>query len=189
MSKGRPNLPSGREAAEDNESAVKKAAPLNGDGDVGYRRPPKHARFQPGQSGNPRGRPKGKRSIGATIQGILDQKVSVTENGKIRRVSKLEVIFRRLANDAMRADPRAMKLLLELAHKYRDPKETEDGQEQVGPDDRKILKAFLEQALSSERQRQDGRVREGKEGRDRTERADEGRPNSTEARAEEQGDD
>lgn len=26
--------------------------------EVGYRKPPKHGRFQKGQSGNPRGRPK-----------------------------------------------------------------------------------------------------------------------------------
>ena len=28
--------------------------------DVGYGRPPKHTRFKPGQSGNPKGRPGGK---------------------------------------------------------------------------------------------------------------------------------
>jgi len=27
--------------------------------DVGYGKPPAHSRFKPGQSGNPRGRPKG----------------------------------------------------------------------------------------------------------------------------------
>ncbi len=31
--------------------------------DVGYRKPPKHTRFKPGQSGNPRGRPKGTKNL------------------------------------------------------------------------------------------------------------------------------
>jgi Family of unknown function (DUF5681) len=34
-------------------------AAADADNRVGYRRPPRHSRFQPGQSGNPRGRPRG----------------------------------------------------------------------------------------------------------------------------------
>ena len=34
-------------------------------------------------------------------------KDAVTENGKTRRIPALEVMLRRLANDAMRSDPRA----------------------------------------------------------------------------------
>jgi Family of unknown function (DUF5681) len=34
---------------------------------VGYGRAPVHARFKPGQSGNPRGRPKGKRKVGEVL--------------------------------------------------------------------------------------------------------------------------
>jgi Family of unknown function (DUF5681) len=90
----------------------------NGDGAVGYRRPPRHAQFKPGQCGNPRGRPKGARSIGTVLQEIMRQRISVTENGKTRRMSTLEVIFRRLANEAMRSDPKAVKLLLAVVDRY-----------------------------------------------------------------------
>jgi hypothetical protein len=31
----------------------------DGDSRVGYKRPPQHSKFKPGQSGNPKGRPKG----------------------------------------------------------------------------------------------------------------------------------
>jgi Family of unknown function (DUF5681) len=63
---------------------------------VGYRRPPKTTRFVAGKSGNPKGRPKGTRSIGAILRDIIQQKIGVTENGKTRRMPVLEVTFRRL---------------------------------------------------------------------------------------------
>ena len=65
---------------------------------VGYRRPPKATQFAAGKSGNPKGRPKGSRSVGALLKDILQQKIAVTENGKTRRIPALEVMLRRLAN-------------------------------------------------------------------------------------------
>jgi hypothetical protein len=44
---------------EKKTSAVESTA----DYDVGHAKPPKHTRFQPGQSGNPRGRPKGTKNL------------------------------------------------------------------------------------------------------------------------------
>ena len=91
---------------------------------VGYRRPPKATQFTAGKSGNPKGRPKGSRPVGAVLQDIIRQKIAVTENGKTRRVPALEVMLRRLVNDAMRSDPRAVKLLLSLVDRYAESPET-----------------------------------------------------------------
>ena len=74
---------------------------------VGYGRPPKATQFAAGKSGNPRGRPKGSRTVGAILQDILSQKIAVTENGRTRRIPTLEVMFRRLVNDAVRRDAAA----------------------------------------------------------------------------------
>ena len=90
---------------------------------VGYRRPPKATQFAAGKSGNPKGRPKGSRSVGAVLNDILQQKIVVTENGKTRRIPALEVMLRRLANDAMRSDPNAIRLLLPLIDRYSDSPE------------------------------------------------------------------
>ena len=87
---------------------------------VGYRRPPKATQFAAGKSGNPKGRPKGSRSVGAVLNDILQQKIAVTENGKTRRIPALEVMLRRLANDAMRGDPNAIRLLFLLIDRYLD---------------------------------------------------------------------
>jgi Family of unknown function (DUF5681) len=59
--------------------------------DVGRGKPPKHTRFKPGQSGNPRGRPKGSRNTATILQEKLDAKVEVREGGKIKRMSKREI--------------------------------------------------------------------------------------------------
>lgn len=44
---------------------------------VGYGKPPAHSRFQPGQSGNPKGKKKGAKSFKTVVGGILNEKVAV----------------------------------------------------------------------------------------------------------------
>jgi hypothetical protein len=106
---------------------------------VGYRRPPKATKFMPGKSGNPGGRPKGSRSVGAILNGVIRQRITVTENGKTRRLTVLDVALRRLVNDAMRNDPRALKLLLSLVERYQDAPESELHLEKIVAEDRAIL--------------------------------------------------
>jgi hypothetical protein len=110
---------------------------------VGYRRPPKASQFMAGKSGNPKGRPKGSRPVGAVLQDIIQQKIAVTENGKTRRIPALEVMLRRLVNDAMRSDPRAMKLLLALIDRYSDSPETALRPGDVLAEDQEILAQYL----------------------------------------------
>ena len=92
---------------------------------VGYRRPPKKNQFKAGKSGNPGGRPKGSRNVGALLSQVIRQKVAVTENGRTRHIPALEVMLRKLANDAMRDDPRALKSILSLMDRYGDFNEPE----------------------------------------------------------------
>jgi hypothetical protein len=113
---------------------------------VGYGRPPRAMRFQPGRSGNPRGRPKGSRSVGAILKSIMSQRVAVSEGGQVRRVSRLEVMLLRLANDAARGDARVTKLLLELNDRYGQPDEGNVQSEELSADDLKILAAYSSRA-------------------------------------------
>jgi hypothetical protein len=83
---------------------------------VGRGRPPLETRFTPGVSGNPRGRPRGSRGVSAVIAAALAEKVTVTENGKRRSISKLEAAAKQLANKAAGGDAKAAKLIIDLLH-------------------------------------------------------------------------
>jgi len=119
----------------------KASAPL--DYAVGYGRPPKETQFTPGKSGNPKGRAKGSRSVGAILKDIIEQKIAVTENGKTRRMPALEVMLRRLVNDAMRGERNAMKLLLSFVDRYAETAESKIQLGELLAEDRKILAQYL----------------------------------------------
>jgi hypothetical protein len=76
--------------------------------------------------------------------------VAVTENGKTRRMSALEVMLRRLVNDAMRSDPRALKLLLSLVDRYGDSPEAAVHLGDVLDEDRAILAQYLQERAGSD---------------------------------------
>jgi hypothetical protein len=99
----------------DPRSALDRLSP-GGEGEVGYCRPPRAARFRPGQSGNPRGRPKRARGLGALIAQALDEKVEAKENGKRRRITKLEAVVTQLVNRAANGDQRATQFVFALLH-------------------------------------------------------------------------
>jgi hypothetical protein len=79
----------------------------------GYKRPPLHTRFKPGQSGNPNGRPKKKDTTFAeSIQRELNTSITVVEGGKRRRITKLHAIVKQQTNKAVNGDPKATAFLL-----------------------------------------------------------------------------
>ena len=82
---------------------------------VGYARPPADKQFKPGQSGNPRGRPKGSLSLITVLRKALNDRVEVTQNGRVRRISKFELAVTQMVNRAVKGDTRAMQQILVLA--------------------------------------------------------------------------
>ena len=77
-----------------------------------YRKPPEHTRFKKGQSGNPRGRtPK---NLPALLAAALNEKVTVTENGKRRQITKREAVIAQLVNKSAAAELRATKMLIDM---------------------------------------------------------------------------
>jgi hypothetical protein len=117
--------------------------------DIGYGRPPKKGQFRPGQSGNPTGRRKASPTIGVRLQELMNSKITVTENGRSRRISRLDVMLRQLTNDAMRGDKRAFKLLMEFLHRYDAAVEGTVRSEEMASEDLEILSDYLRKIGSS----------------------------------------
>jgi hypothetical protein len=84
------------------------------DDDVGKGKPPKQHQFQPGQSGNPKGRPKGSKNVHHILSKILNEKITVTDAGKKMVVEKLEGAMRVLVNKSFEGRPQSLKLLIDL---------------------------------------------------------------------------
>ncbi len=81
---------------------------------IGYGRPPVGVRFQPGQSGNPLGRPRGARDLAGIVAAALDEKIMVNENGRLRSITKLAAAVKQLVNRAAAGETRVTKLLLSM---------------------------------------------------------------------------
>jgi hypothetical protein len=86
---------------------------------IGYGRPPKSTQFQPGQSGNRNGRPKGARNRESMARHALQRVVTVTTNGRRRKMSVREAAFLQLAERASGGDLKALTYLLSLEQKER----------------------------------------------------------------------
>lgn len=82
--------------------------------EVGYGKPPKAHRFKPGQSGNPRGRKKGTKSFSTLVQEELDSKIVVVTDGARRKMTKREIVAKKLVARAMQGDIKVAKELLGL---------------------------------------------------------------------------
>ena len=85
-------------------------------------------RFRAGASSpNPRGRPKKTNDVDSALNAALSEKVMVTEQGKRKRKTKLDITATQLANKGAGGDLRATKMVLEQARKSE-----ERAQAQVG---------------------------------------------------------
>jgi hypothetical protein len=82
------------------------------DYEIGYGKPPKMTRFKPGQSGNPRGRPRGSKNFSVLLEEELKQRVTINENGRRRRITKLAAIAKHMVNKSLSGDPRLLQALL-----------------------------------------------------------------------------
>jgi hypothetical protein len=84
------------------------------------RRPPPKGQFRPGQSGNPKGRPKGSRNIRTYVVKLLDAKIPVIEGGKTKKISRAEAIAIQYVNLAAKRDPKSLAAVLNMTREFDD---------------------------------------------------------------------
>ena len=84
----------------------------NEDYEVGHKKPPKASQWKPGQSGNPKGRPKKTKDFDKLLDQELNQTIRVTDNGQTLSMTKREVLIKTLVNSALTDDRAALKLVL-----------------------------------------------------------------------------
>lgn len=91
--------------------------------EVGYGKPPKATRFKPGQSGNPKGRPKGSKNMRPGMHEermkeiILDEAyrgVTVAEGDRRVTIPMAQAVIRAMAVNAAKGQTRAQRLFAEL---------------------------------------------------------------------------
>jgi hypothetical protein len=115
------------------------------DYDLGYGKPPKTTQWKPGQSGNPKGRPKKIKDFDKLLDRELSETVRITDGGETKLVSKRELIMKRVINEALRGDRAILKLVLSFMKNHLS---VEGFEPDTG--DREALLALLEKARSED---------------------------------------
>jgi len=109
------------------------------DYEVGYGRPPRQTRFEPGRSGNPRGRPNRSKNLATLLSEALREPVIVTENGRRRKVSKRQAVIKQLVNRSARGDLKAMQMLLGTMQEIEHRGEAEPAETTFDGVDQKVI--------------------------------------------------
>ena len=124
------------------------------DYEVGYGKPPKNTRFKPGQSGNPRGRPKGSKNFATDLAEVLLEHVNVNEGGRKRRVTKQRATIMATINRAMKGEPAAVARFLQMHQAYPTGR-SEDVEPALTDDEAALLEAFVAEKIEKSRKEQD----------------------------------
>jgi hypothetical protein len=82
--------------------------------EVGFGKPPQQSRFRKGVSGNPQGRPKGTLNKKTILSRTLREKVVITENGKRKRITKREALYKQIVNKGVSGDLKAAVEIIKL---------------------------------------------------------------------------
>ena len=94
--------------------------------EVGYAKPPVHTRFQPGQSGNPRGRPKGARSKSRRLPALNEERmktvvleeayrmIGIRDGERLVEIPVIQAVVRSIALTAAKGNQKSQRMFAEL---------------------------------------------------------------------------
>jgi hypothetical protein len=120
-----------------------------GDDEAGFKRPPKGTRFKPGRSGNPKGRPKGRRNLTTDLAALLKKRIPIREDGELRHVSGQEALLLRLFQKAVGGDLKASAQIFAMVMKADTQGSAHPEPQPVTDKDREIIEDFLRRNATS----------------------------------------
>lgn len=115
------------------------------DDNVGYGRPPRHTRWQKGQSGNPRGRPKGSRGLKTDLHAELVSRMTIQINGKPVTATKQQLMIKTLTARAAAGDIRAISELIDLVMQVFGPEDRGGEKDRLSARDQALLDQLLDE--------------------------------------------
>ena len=123
--------------------------------DVGYRRPPSATQFQPGYSGNPRGRPKRTGGNVSLAREALERPIAVSGAKPRAKKTVRQTAYRQLADKAAGGDLKALAFLLGLEHQDDDRSSVSSDAHTPPEQALEIVKAFVERQQHNAQEKRD----------------------------------
>lgn len=90
------------------------AKPGKAEYDVGFGKPPKHAQFKPGQSGNPNGRKRGAKGMKTLAKQMLTARVPVRSANGTKMMTRMDALLHKMVELSMKGNPRLILALVDL---------------------------------------------------------------------------
>jgi hypothetical protein len=87
---------------------------VRGNYEIGWGKPPVGVRFKKGQSGNPKGRPRGTRNLKTDLRELLQEKVVTREGERPVQISTQQALLRSTLIRGLKGDVRATTNILNL---------------------------------------------------------------------------
>ena len=131
----------------------------DGDYSIGYKKPPKQSQFQPGQSGNPKGRPKGLKNLATDLQEELEQKILITEANKSQEITKQRAMIKTLFAKALKGNVQAVSVLISLILGLEQANRHNPDGVALSEEDQAILAAYTKQLLGDKESSKQGKTK------------------------------
>lgn len=111
---------------------------------VGKGKPPVHTQFGKDRPGNRNGRPRGSHNLDTVVTKAMAVRLTVKENGKDRKISKLDAAVTQLVNKAASGDLRAIESVLRLNREIETRALPTEAPRPLSDADRAVLEQFAE---------------------------------------------